>query len=252
MRRIRGALAGLVLALAAIPACAEAVTVFAAASLQGSLDEVVRMFRQSTGHAVTVSYGASGALARHIERGAPADVFLPADAEWAKYLAGKGLLAGPAKDILANDLVLIAPADSKAQVKLAPGVDLASLLGGKRLVIAHPDVAPAGRHAKAALGSLGAWNSIAKSIAAAANVRGALALVARGEAPLGVVYRTDALAEPKVRIVDTFPASSHPPIVYPVANVARLSPPAAFDFADYLASPPARAIFQRFGFRTLP
>jgi len=250
-RRFGGALAALAAAwLACAPAWADAVTVFAASSLRESLDEVARDFQAATGHHVAISYGGSNLLARQVERGAPADVFISADTEWMDYLAKKDLLAAPARNLLANDLVLIAPASSTAQARLAPGVDLAALLGGKRLAMANPDGVPAGRYAKAALASLGAWAGIERSIAAMSDVRGALVMVARGEAALGIVYRTDALVSKDVRIVDTFPAGSHPPIVYPMANIRRMSPPAAFDFADYVASAPALAVFRRFGFRT--
>ena len=153
MRRVRGALAGLVLALAAVPGWADSINVFAAASLQGALDEVAQGFRESTGTDVRVSYGPSGTLARQVERGAPADVFICADEDWARYLADKSLLAGPPKNLLANELVLIAPADSKVEARLAPGVNLLALLNGKRLVIANPTTSPAGRYAKAALTS---------------------------------------------------------------------------------------------------
>jgi molybdate transport system substrate-binding protein len=253
MRRLGGALAALAAAilLLAQPARADAITVFAAASLKESLDEVARAFQAATGHHVAISYGGSNVLARQVERGAPADVFISADLDWMEYLEKKDLLSGPPRKLLGNALVLIAPASSTAQVKLAPGVNLAPLLAGKRIAMAHPDAVPAGRYAKAALVSLGAWSGIENSIAATASVRAALMLVARGEAPLGIVYRTDALVAKEVRIVDTFPAGSHPPIVYPMANIRRMSPPAAFDFSDFVASAPARAIFQRFGFATL-
>ena len=248
MKRLAAAFL-LLLAFAA-PACADSLTVFAAASLKESLDEVAAAFKAATSHNVTVSYGGSNALARHISNGAPADVFVSADADWMDYADKRGVLVpGSRRNLLANDLVLVAPAASAAQVKLAPGVRLAPLLGQGRIAIANPDAVPAGKYAKAALMSLGAWEDVKDRIAATGNVRAALALVARGEAPLGVVYRTDALAEKGVRIVDTFPAGSHPPIVYPMAQVQRMSPPAAFDFADYLASPAALAIFQRHGFR---
>ena len=248
MKRL--AAAALLLLAFAAPAFAESVTVFAAASLKESLDDAAAAFKAKTGHHVAVSYGGSNAIARHVSNGAPADVFISADVEWMDYVDKRGVLVpGSRRNLLANDLVLVAPAASAAKAKLAPGVHLAALLGQGRIAIANPDAVPAGKYAKAALTSLGAWDEVKDRVAATGNVRAALALVARGEAPLGVVYRTDALAEKGVRIVDTFPAGSHPPIVYPMAQVQRMSPPAAFDFADYLATPEALAIFQKHGFR---
>ena len=248
MKRL--AAAALVLLAFAAPAFADSVTVFAAASLKESLDAAAAAFKARTGHHVAVSYGGSNALARHVSNGAPADLFISADADWMDYADKRGVLVpGSRRDLLANDLVLVAPAASTATVKLAPGVRLAALLGDKRIAIANPDAVPAGKYAKAALTSLGAWDEVKDRIAATGNVRAALILVARGEAPLGVVYRTDALVEKSVKILDTFPAGSHPPIVYPMAQVQRMSPPAAFDFVDYLASAEALAIFQKRGFR---
>ena len=228
---------------------ADTVTVFAAASLKEALDAAARAFEAASGHKVVVSYGASNALARQIENGAPADLFISADADWIDYVERRGLAApGSRTTLLANDLVLVAPAASTLQLQLANGVDVAGALGGKRLALANPDVVPAGKYAKAALASLGAWDAIAGRIAAADNVRMALALVARGEAPLGVVYRTDALAERRVRVVGTFPAATHPPIVYAMVRLPRASR-AAREFAAYLAAAQARAVFERHGFR---
>lgn len=240
-------LAALVLALVAPAVQAQGALVFAAASLKEALDEAAAAFAAGR---VDISYGASGTLARQIERGAPADLFIPADDDWALYVRRRGLVAGSPRALLANDLVLVAPASSPVTVKLEPGVDIERRLGKGRLAMADPATAPAGRYGKAALASLGAWNAVQARIAAAENVRGALALVARGEAPLGIVYRTDALAEKGVRIVDTFPAGSHEPIVYPLMVLKRSRSPVATAFAGYLASPHARAIFERHGFRT--
>ncbi len=222
--------------------------VFAAASLKGSLDEVARAFESSgAGRDVRISYGATSSLARQIEAGAPAQVFLSADQAWMDYIAARGLLRGPRVALLSNALVLIAPAARVPRLRIAPGFALAAALGDGRLAIADPGAVPAGRYARAALGTLGVWKAVEGRLAPAANVRAALALVARGEAPLGIVYRTDALAEPRVAVVDTFPESSHPPIVYPL-GVLRGAPAAADAFAAYLAAPAARAIWKRHGF----
>ena len=245
MRRLLAFVAALGFCAAAL---ADTVTVFAAASLKEALDANARAFEAAHGHRVVVSYAASNSLARQIEAGAPAALFLSADAEWSAYLEGKGLAApGARRALLANELVLVAPAASPIALRIAPGFDLASALGGKRLALANPGAVPAGKYAKAALVSLGAWDAVATRIAAADNVRAALALVARGEVPLGIVYRTDAIAEKGVRIVGTFPAGSHPPIVYPLVVLARAGP-AARAFADYLGAPAARAVFAKHGF----
>ena len=242
--------AALALALAMPPlASAATVTVFAAASLKESLDTAARMFEAASGHKVAVSYAASSALARQVEAGAPADAFISADADWIDYVERKGLAApGSRRNLLANDLVLVAPATSSIQLRLAPGVDIARALGGKRIAIANPAVVPAGKYARAALTALGAWGAIESRVAATDNVRAALALVSRGEAPLGVVYRTDALADKAVRIVDVFPPGTHPPIVYPLVLTKRATP-AATAFATHLAGPAPLAAFERFGFR---
>jgi len=244
-------LAVLLLCLVLAPfARADTVTVFAAASLKEALEAAARSFESASGHRVTVAYGASNALARQIESGAPADLFISADTDWIDYVEGRNLVApGTRRNLLGNDLVLVAPAGSKVRLELAPGVNVAGVLGDKRIALANPDAVPAGKYAKAAFTALGAWDAIAGKVAAADNVRGALALVARGEAPLGVVYRTDAMAEKNVRVVGAFPARSHPPIVYPIVQLARAKTPAAGSFATYLASPEARSTFERFGFR---
>ena len=226
------------------------VTVFAAASLKESLDAAAKAFETASGNKVIISYGASNALAKQIENGAPADLFISADTDWIDYVESRKLVApGSRVNLLANELVLIAPAASTVQLKLAPGVNVAQALGDKRIALANPDAVPAGKYARAAFTALGAWGAIEGKLAAADNVRAALALVARGEAPLGVVYRTDAMAEKNVRVVDAFPAGTHPAIVYPIVRLKRASTPAASAFATYLASPESRASFERFGFR---
>lgn len=246
-------LAAILLAASALLApCARAdqLVVFAAASLKEALDAAVKPFEKARGHRVAISYAGSNALARQIDNAAPADLFVSADTDWIDYVESRGLaVPGSRRDLLANDLVLIAPAASTVTARLVAGVDIAKLLGDGRLALANPAAVPAGRYAKASLSALGAWGAVEGRVAAAENVRAALALVARGEAPLGVVYRTDAMAERNVRIVDTFPAATHPPIVYSMVRLARAKSPACAELAAYLASGEARAIFERFGFR---
>jgi molybdate transport system substrate-binding protein len=229
-----------------------AVTVFAAASLKNALDDVDAAYRARSGKPVNASYAASSALARQIEQGGPADVFVSADADWMDYLAQRHLIvAASRRDLLTNHLALIAPAGSTVALRIGPGMTLAAALGDGRLAVAGPDV-PAGRYAKASLTALGVWDSVAGKLAPADNVRGALRFVATGEAPLGIVYDTDAKVEPGVRIVGLFPDASHPPIVYPAALVARTgaSPDAAGYFA-FLQGPEAAAVFRKYGFIVL-
>jgi molybdate transport system substrate-binding protein len=224
------------------------VLVFAAASLKEVVDEIAAAAQPSTGTTIRVSYAASSALARQIEAGAPAHIFISADTEWMDYLAGKDLIQSASRvDLVGNSLVLIAPTAEPVPLKIARGFELASALGRGRLAVADPAAVPAGKYARAALTSLGIWDSVANRLAPADNVRSALALVARGEAPLGIVYRTDALVEPKVRIVDTFPGNTHPSIVYPAA-LTKSSSRAAVRVLEFLRSPTARAIFERRGF----
>jgi molybdate transport system substrate-binding protein len=250
---IRKALAvgGLAGALAA-PAAGADVTVFAAASLKNALDAVGAAWMEEAGKSATISYAASSALARQIEEGAPADVFISADRDWMDYLAERDLIAREtAIELLGNRLVLIAPADSTATAEIVPGFDLAGLLGDGRLAIANVDAVPAGRYGKAALESLGVWESVADRLAQAENVRAALALVSTGEAPLGIVYATDAAADPAVRILGTFPEDTHPPIVYPAAVTAEAASPDAGAFLDFLKGETAGALFEAEGFTLL-
>jgi molybdate transport system substrate-binding protein len=242
-------IAALSLLAPASSAHADTVTVFAAASLKESFDAVARAFERGSGHRVRVSYGASSALARQIEAGAPAELFVSADTDWADYLEARGLAKpGARANLLANDLVLIAPAASAVQLRIAPGFALEAALGRGRLALADPRSVPAGKYARAALESMNVWKQVQPRIAPAESVRSALAFVARGEAPLGIVYRTDALAEKAVRIVDAFPASSHAPIVYPFVILERAGP-AARALRDFCASAEARAVWLRHGFR---
>ena len=236
-----------------LPALAEAqpaapVTVFAASSLTDSLNTVASAYQAKTGIKVTLSFGASSTLARQIEQGARADLFLSADIDWMDYLQKKGLIADATrKDLLGNRLVLIAAADAKPAPRIAPGFDLAGALGDRRLALADPASVPAGRYAKAALTSLGVWDKIAPKVAQAENVRVALEYVARGEAPYGIVYATDAKVAPKLRIAGVFPESSHPPIVYPAA-LTKTASLGAKAFLEFLGGAQARAIFEKAGF----
>lgn len=229
------------------------VVVFAAASLKSALDEVAVRWQATSGKTTTISYAASSALAKQIAEGAPADVFISADLAWMDDVSEKGLIKADTRtELLGNRIVLIAPADSGTALDIAPGIDLAAALAGGKLAMADPDAVPAGKYGKAALQSLGAWDSVAGSVAAAENVRVALALVALGEAPLGIVYETDAAAEPKVKVVGTFPAESHPPIVYPAAVTAASKNADAEAFFAFLRSDEAKAAFSDVGFSILP
>lgn len=251
--RSLAAAAGLMLTTAAWPAlAAEKVTVFAAASLKNALDEVTAAWKAETGKEATVSYAASSALAKQIEEGAPADIFFSADLDWMKYLTDRKLVAeGSAVQLLGNEIVLIAPADSKAETTIAKDFPLATLLGDGKLAMGDVKAVPAGKYGKAALESLGVWSSVEGKVAQAENVRAALKLVATGEAALGIVYRTDAKSEPKVKVVATFPADSHPPIIYPVAVTAGSKTPDAAELVKYLQSAKAQDIFKGQGFTIL-
>ena len=230
-------------------AAAETITVFAAASLKDALDENAKAYQANAGDKVVASYAASSALAKQIEAGAPADVFISADLDWMDYLQQRNLIKVETRqNLLRNRLVLIAPADSKVTVNIAPGFPLANLLETGRLAMANPDSVPAGKYGKASLEALGVWKDVQSKIAAADNVRAALVLVSRGEAPLGIVYRTDAMADKGVKVVDTFPPGSYPSIVYPAALLAVSKSAAAKSLLDYLRSPPARPVWEKYGF----
>ncbi len=243
-------LAALTIGIASPPAAAEKpVLVFAAASMKTALDEVAASWQRETGKKVAVSYAASSTLARQIAEGAPAALYVSANVKWMDWLDQRHLLVpGTRRNLLGNALVMIAPRDSKLEIEIAPGFPLAARLEGGRLALANTDAVPAGLYAKAALTSLGVWNAVNGHLAQAQDVRAALALVARREAPLGIVYRTDAAAEPGVRVVATFPDETHPPIVYPVAQVAGQANPDAAGFLAYMGSPAARPLFARQGF----
>lgn len=225
------------------------ILVFDAASLTDVVDDLGRSFTQRSHVPVNSSPASSSALAKQIEAGAAADVFFSADLEWMDYLEQRKLLRpGSRHDVVRNRLVLIAPADSKVSVKIAPGFDLLKALGDGKLATGDPDAVPIGKYAHAALAKLGVWKGVAPRIVRAENVRSALAFVARGEAPLGIVYRTDGLADKRVRIVDEFPEDSHPPIIYPIALTTRAGP-AAQRFMDFVTSDAAKPIFRRYGFQ---
>ena len=245
--------AALALAPVATPAAlAQDVVVFAAASLKNALDDIAEAWKAETGKAATISYAASSALAKQIEEGAPADMFISADLAWMDDVAGKNLIKPETRsNLLGNRIVLVAPADSDVALEVAPGMDLAGALAGGKLAMGDPAAVPAGKYGQAALESLGVWDSVSGSVAAAENVRAALALVSLGEAPLGIVYQTDAAADPGVKIVDTFPEDSHPPIIYPVALIASSENPDAAALLEYLRSDAARAAFEKQGFTVL-
>ena len=252
LRLATAALFAVSLSLFALGARADdSVTVFAAASLTDALNTVGKVYEAKTGAHVVFSFAASSALARQIESSAGADIFMSADSDWMDYLDNKGLIAHATRlNLLGNHLVLISPADLKISLKIKPHFDLAGALGNGRLSIADPASVPAGKYGRAALTALGVWDSVADHLAPAENVRVALAYVARGETPLGIVYTTDALSEPKVRIVDTFPDNSHAPIVYPAA-LTKDAKPQARAFLDFLSGPEATAIFVKDGFVVL-
>ncbi|SRR5579885_528409 len=236
-----------------VQAQTEPVVVFAAASLKNALDEAAQTWAKKSGIEVKLSYAASSALAKQIEAGAPADIFISADLDWMDYAETKKLLrAGTRINLLGNSIVLIANKDwNKGGVKISANFPLAELLSGGRLAMADTAAVPAGKYGKEALEKLGVWNSVSGKLAQAENVRAALVLVGRGEAPLGIVYKTDAAAEPNVKIVGTFPDDSHKTIVYPAAMIDASKNAKAGEFLQYLAGPEAKAIFERHGFTAL-
>jgi len=256
MSRILSALALLCLSIASIgPAGAETkqpeILVFAAASLTNVLEEIGTAYEKTAHVRTRMSFDASSNLAHQIEAGAPADVFFSADTQWMDYLESRHLIqAATRRNVVGNQLVLIAPAGNQVKLQIAPHFPLAAALGPGRLAVADPDSVPAGRYARSALSALGVWDEVVDRLARAENVRAALRYVARGEAPLGIVYSSDALVERGVRVVDTFPAGTHEPIVYPVALTASAKGEAA-GFLAYLLSPQARKVFVEYGFSAL-
>jgi len=233
------------------PAQAEDKTlvVFAAASMKNALDDIDTAFTAKTGVKVQASYAASSTLAKQIEQGAPADIFVSADTDWMDYATvNKNINEATRVSLLGNSIVLIAPKDSKLDnVAIGPGFDLAKLAGDGKIATGDVKAVPVGKYAKAALEKLGAWQAAEPKFAMAESVRTALTLVARGEAVLGIVYSTDAKVEPGVKIVGTFPADTHPPIIYPVAATATAKPQAN-DYMAFLRSQAAKTVLEKYGF----
>ncbi len=262
MKRCLAMVVALVLSVAgsvAAPGRAGAaeITVFAAASLKTALDAFAAEWRAGTGDGIAISYGSSAALARQIQQGAPADLFLSAATDWMDVLSRDGLIRAETRhDLFGNSLVLIAHGRDAAPVSITPGLDLPGLLGEGKLAMGMVGSVPAGVYGKQALQSLGLWAAIEGSVAQAENVRAALALVATGEAPLGIVYGSDAVADDgaddAVSVIGTFPSDSHAPIVYPAAMLSSSTSTAALAFLKALSGEKARAIFVAQGFRVLP
>src|ERR1700710_2101034 len=227
-------------------------TVFAAASMKNALDDVDAAYAAKTGVKISASYAASSALAKQIEQGAPADIFVSADTDWMDYATTKKNINEPTRvNLLGNSIVLIAPRDSKIEnVTIGQGFDLSKLAGDGKIATGDVKAVPVGKYAKAALEKLGAWTAAEPKFAMAESVRAALTLVARGEAALGIVYATDAKVEPGVKIVGTFPANSHPPIIYPVAATATAKAETS-DYLAFLRSSAAKTILEKYGFTFL-
>jgi molybdate transport system substrate-binding protein len=231
------------------PLWAQDVTVFAAASLKNALEEITATWEHQTGYRATLSFAGSSALARQIEAGAPADIFISANQGWMDHLAARGLIQTESRvNLLGNQLVLIAPKGSAAFGPLGPESDLVARLGPDRMAIALTEAVPAGIYGKAALMHLGLWDQVSDRLAQTDNVRAALALVALGETPLGVTYTTDAQAQPKVQVLATFPDTSHPPILFPAALTTDAADHKTQEFLHFLQSKPARALFLEAGF----
>lgn len=223
--------------------------IFAAASLKTALDEIATLWAADAGKAPSITYASSATLAKQIEQGAPADIFISADLAWMDYLDKAKLIeAGTRRNLLGNKLVLVEPADTKTDLAIAAGFDLASATGDGKIAVCAVASCPAGIYAKEALENLGVWAAVEPKLAQADNVRAALAFVSRGEARFGIVYATDAKADPKVHVVGIFPASSHEPIVYPVALVGTSSNPDAASFVAYLTSQAATRVLTAQGF----
>ncbi|TVQ35328.1 MAG: molybdate ABC transporter substrate-binding protein [Geminicoccaceae bacterium] len=242
------------LALLALPLRASAadVLVFAAASLTDALDRVATAWSEETANRAILSFAGSSALARQIQQGAPADIFISASVEWMDAVEASGdIRAGTRRDLLANTLVLIAHGRDVSPVTIDETLDLAGMLGDERLAMALVEAVPAGIYGKAALTALGLWDDVAPLVAQADNVRAALAFVARNEAPLGIVYATEAVVEDNVTIIANFPPGTHAPIILPAAMTAESQSPAAEAFLAYLSSPNAREIWAEFGFIVL-
>jgi molybdate transport system substrate-binding protein len=254
MRRVHAIalVVGAVAFMASATARGDRLLVFAAASLRDALDAQIQQHGPFGGTRVVASYAATSTLAKQIERGAPADLFISADVEWMDYLSARGLLNTKSRvQLLSNRLVLVSPVGEPIVLSIRTGFPLRAALGGGRLALADPGYVPAGKYARAALEKLGVWAQVSDRITRSENVRAALALVARSETPLGIVYATDALAEKRVRVVSEFPTSSYPPIVYPAALTASSRSAAGPALLNFLRSAAARAIWSRFGFSVL-
>lgn len=262
MKQRRQWLKGLVLALGVAWAGAtfapqtamaeDKVTVFAAASLKNALDAINAEWQKESGKETTVSYAASSALAKQVEQGAPADVFISADLAWMDYLAQKKLIKDDTRsELLGNRIVLVSGTADAKPVEIKQGFDLAALVGDGRLAMGAVDSVPAGKYGKAALEKLGVWSSVEQKVAGAESVRAALLLVSRGEAPYGIVYQTDAAADPGVKVVGTFPEDSHPPIVYPIAITTDSKSADATAYVDFIKSDKAAPLFEKQGFTIL-
>jgi len=260
---MRNAVSGIVAATVMIALCAgfsapvgaadqvaDQVTVFAAASATNALTDIGKIFEQKGKVTPVYSFASSSTLAKQIVNGAPANVFISADEEWMNHLAEKRLIVPESRfNLLGNRLVLIAPAASELKkVDITKGFPLAKMLGSSLLATGDPDHVPAGKYGKAALQKLGVWNDVEGKLARADNVRAALTLVERGECPLGIVYSTDAALSEKVKVVGIFPEDTHPPITYPAALIAEKDTPAARAFIDFLKTPEAKAVFEKYGF----
>ena len=256
-RKIIGVLAGALGLIAAewrVPLAAAQdgdLVVFAAASLKNALDGINDVWQKEGGKKAKISYAASSALAKQIEQDAPAQMFISADLDWMDYVARKNLIKPESRaNLLGNRIVLVAPKEEARTVDIKPGFDLAKVLGGGRLAMANVDTVPAGKYGKAALEKLGVWASVSEKVAQAENVRAALLLVSRGEAPAGIVYQTDAAADPNVKIIGSFPENAHPPIIYPVALTNKAGPDAAA-FLAYIRGATARPLFEAQGFTVI-
>jgi molybdate transport system substrate-binding protein len=230
---------------------ADDVLIFAAASLTNAIDAMKPLILEDTGVAIRSSYASSAVLAKQIEAGAPADLFISADTEWMDYLVQRKLVVTPVyTEFASNSLVLVAPASSAAKIAIRPGMHLSAMLGGTRLAVGDPASVPAGKYAKAALEHLNAWDDVKDHLAPSENVRAALQLVSRGEAALGIVYSSDATVEPAVRVVATFPPDSHPPIVYPAAKTTRGGGSGPGRVLAWLKTAAAKTVLARYGFET--
>lgn len=252
-RALAGLAAATAMSLATANAQAADLVVFAAASMKNALGDIATAWSRDTGRpAPRISFASSSTLAKQIEQGAPADIFISADLDWMDYVDGKGAIRSDTRlNLLGNRIVLVAPRDAKVEIDIRKGFDLAKALAGGRLAMGNTAAVPAGKYGKEALTNLGVWDGVKDRIAQADNVRAALALVARGEAPLGIVYSTDAAAEPGVKIVGTFPEDSHKPIIYPAAVTKDSKSPDALSFFNYIKGLKARPAFEKQGFTVL-